>query len=158
MTLLSEIESDVTNSTVELSDVLRKAKRLARRLQEDELESWVERELQGYDGIRDEDMPVYRKALTESYGEVVMSTGIAKDVTRRVPQSRTPPALTWPGTMYFRERVSELGALSRTGGGQGVFAQDWPHNLVEVYSRVMRVRLLRAYKVVSPAQIASVLD
>lgn len=58
MTLLQEIQAAATDSKVDISTVLRKAKILAVRLRNPEFESWVDHELNGYTDHAS--MPPYR--------------------------------------------------------------------------------------------------
>jgi AbiTii len=51
MTLLREIQAAATDSKTDIATVLRKAKILAARLQNLEFRSWVDQELNGYEGI-----------------------------------------------------------------------------------------------------------
>lgn len=49
MSLLRDIQQAAVDSSIPLSDLLRKCTLLAARLQNDELRSWVARELNGYE-------------------------------------------------------------------------------------------------------------
>jgi hypothetical protein len=60
VTLLREIQTTTTDSGIEISTVLRKAKILAARLRNPEFETWVDRELNGYDPDAAA-VPPYRK-------------------------------------------------------------------------------------------------
>ena len=48
MSLLQEIQNDVTNSNVSISNLLRKCKILAYKLGNEDFKAWVEYELNGY--------------------------------------------------------------------------------------------------------------
>jgi len=71
MNLLNEIKVDLVNSSIYLSDVLRKAKVLAYELQSEEMKSWVELELNGYENIPPDQIPAYRKISTQSFGQFI---------------------------------------------------------------------------------------
>ena len=58
MTLLRDIQNSAIDSESKLSDLLRKCKVLAARLQNDELNQWVDAELNGYPS--QENLPPYR--------------------------------------------------------------------------------------------------
>jgi len=156
MTLLREIQRDINDASIGLSAVLRKAKILARQLNDSEFDKWIEHELIGYDNVKDQDLPPYRQAITQSYGEFAQPYGTVKDVPLRFPADLSKEAFRWPVTMYFREGVSELEGLTK--GRQGILQQDWPQDLVATYSRVKQVNCLRAYKVITSAQVELVLD
>lgn len=58
MTLLRDIQNSAIDSDGKLSDLLRKCKVLAARLQNEELSQWVDAELNGYPS--QENLPAYR--------------------------------------------------------------------------------------------------
>jgi len=58
MSLLREIQENTCNTTVKLSDVLRKCKILAARLNYDPLKKWIDKELKGY--AKEDNLPAYR--------------------------------------------------------------------------------------------------
>ena len=66
MGLLEEIQDGATESSSDLTTVLRKCLRLAYKLAHDPFRQWVEHELNGYP--EDADLPDYRKVATQSYG------------------------------------------------------------------------------------------
>ena|ERR1035441_2020405 len=68
MSLLREIQAAATESKVDISTVLRKAKILAVRLQYPEFETWVDRELNGY--VHGSSLPPYRVVPIEVRGHI----------------------------------------------------------------------------------------
>jgi hypothetical protein len=64
--LLSDIQMDAINESVEISNLLRKCMILAYKLDHQPFKNWVEHELNGYPN--DAELPEYRLIHTESYG------------------------------------------------------------------------------------------
>ncbi len=155
MTLLREIQGDIVNPAIKLSATLRKSKILARRLKHTDLEQWIGRELSGYDGVKDELLPPYRKAVTQSLGQFTDGFGVADNVSVRIPKEAEEP-YKWASTIYFREGVSELEALIESG--RGMFEQPWPQALVATIPATRGTRCIRAWKVATSAQFQFVLD
>ncbi len=58
--LFHQLQNDVTNSTIPVSDLLRKAKRLATRLDLKVDLVWINRELEGYLEVSVDEVPKYR--------------------------------------------------------------------------------------------------
>ncbi len=58
MSLVQELQREAIGSTVPVSELLRKALVVARKLGVQELSSWVEKELKGY--VKDDDLPSHR--------------------------------------------------------------------------------------------------
>lgn len=73
MSLLREIQNDAVNSSVNVSDLLRKCKILAYRLGNEDFKSWVDSELNGYDS--EDLLPDYRILYVGSKGYFVGSFG-----------------------------------------------------------------------------------
>jgi YD repeat-containing protein len=65
--ILQQIQADVLNQNVSLSNTLRKAKVLASQLRSQELSNWVSSELDGYKS--EKDLPDYRVIRTRSIGK-----------------------------------------------------------------------------------------
>lgn len=66
MTLLDDIIDGSTNSSIAVSDLLRKVQVVATRVGATDVVSWVKQELQGYDNA--EDLPAYRVQRTNVTG------------------------------------------------------------------------------------------
>ncbi|MEJ7623102.1 MAG: hypothetical protein WKF34_03845 [Pyrinomonadaceae bacterium] len=66
MSLFDEIQSELIGET-ELSAILRKAKVLAYKLENQEFKDWIENELNGY--TTSESLPKYRKVKTIAFGD-----------------------------------------------------------------------------------------
>ncbi len=155
MTLLREIQTDIVNPAIKLSSILRKSKILSRRLKHKELEEWIERELNGYEGIKHEKLPPYRKAITQSLGQFTDGYKIVDKMPIQIPKEAEEP-YRWASTIYFYESVGELETLLESR--QGMFEQPWPNELVTGIPTPGGMRCIRAWKVVTSAQFQFVLE
>ena len=71
MSLLRDIQTDLSTSGVDVATILRKCKILAARLKSDEFAAWVECELNGYPDSQQ--IPPYRLLTTTHYGSFANS-------------------------------------------------------------------------------------
>ncbi len=127
MTFLRDIQDSAIDSESRLSDLLRKCKVLAHRLQHDELNQWVEYELNGYPSF--DIIPDYR-----------IVSGIAKghfEAYGRMLQNMTIPSGSLP--KEYRHWANEarlvqpISAIEETCSGSGDMLQiDWPGNLMAI--------------------------
>jgi hypothetical protein len=124
VTLLRGIQEAATDSGVEISTVLRKAKILAARLGNPEFEAWVDRELNGYD--RDSsDVPPYR----ELHGVVEGTLSDGYRIWNEAPimTSFLPERFqAWSGSCYLRQPISEIAAMASS---KSEFKAPWPQEL-----------------------------
>ncbi|MGE5647120.1 MAG: hypothetical protein ACM336_15160 [Acidobacteriota bacterium] len=124
MTLLREIQAAATDSSIEISTVLRKAKMLAARLRNPEFEAWVDRELNGYDPDG-EDVPPYR----EIHGVVQGTLSDGYRLWNNVPimTSFLPEKFrAWGGSGYLRQPISEIAAMAAM---KRKLQAPWPQEL-----------------------------
>lgn len=66
MKIIEDLINDVTDKSISITDVLIKAKVLAFKLKNEELQSWINEELNGYNG----DLPQYRILHSQVIGEL----------------------------------------------------------------------------------------
>lgn len=59
--LVEQLQADAIQRSVPITDLLRKAKLLAVKLGSSDLATWVEREVIGYEGIPNDEIPAYRQ-------------------------------------------------------------------------------------------------
>ena len=83
--LVAQLQKEVVDSGVPISDILRKAKILASQLKNKEFKRWIDAELKGYDNT--DNLPDYRKftpinlgTFTGSFGKVVNNVGTPRCV------------------------------------------------------------------------------
>jgi hypothetical protein len=111
MSLLREIQAAATESKVDISTVLRKAKILAVRLQYPEFETWVDRgELNGY--VHGSSLPPYRVVPIEVRGHICrrgLHWNDAPIMTTFLPENLK----AWGEACYFYQPIAA--ACSRPG-------------------------------------------
>ena len=111
MTLLREIQADVSQGTTDLLSVLRKCKILAARLKSPELSRWTQSELDGYPAS--ESVPEYRRLHTTLYGTFMnMAWSARKQV---VPFSMLPKEHRDIERMQFRPGIAQAIAFAGKG-------------------------------------------
>jgi hypothetical protein len=109
MTLLRDIQSAATDSKVEISTVLRKAKILAAKLQNPEFESWVDRELNGYEDCSN--LPLYRKIRVVVRG--TLSDGYRLWNNAPIMTSFLPEKWSdWGEINYLKQPISAIACLA----------------------------------------------
>lgn len=112
MSLLREIQDGATEDTISLGSLLRKTKLLASRIGVTEIGEWAERELIGYDDIKE--LPSYRGPLEA----VVVGYGV--DQIGREYREYPIPSLAFEEKyrdsllfkLYFMQGVAELEAIA----------------------------------------------
>ncbi|OTG72479.1 hypothetical protein B9T23_14685 [Acinetobacter terrae] len=159
MSLLREIQNDATNSSVKVSDLLRKCKILAARLGSKEFQSWINKELNGY-SLEDE-LPEYRVIEANSKGNFAGAFG--SSLTN----------IDIPSICFDQEHhedihksclvgsISELETLVENSVKQGInLRQPWNSNFVVLFGRnIYRgYTCIQAWKEISPAQVQGIID
>ncbi len=130
MTLLRDIQSSAIDSESKLSDLLRKCKVLAYRLQHDELSQWVEYELNGYPS--QDDLPEYRKLVCQPKGHLGGAFGSGyKNIS--IPVTSLPDKWRdWAKKCLLDLPISALEGLTK-GEGDTLHI-DWPAELIAIVS------------------------
>lgn len=118
MSLLREIQENTCASNVELSNVLRKCKILAARLNYKPLQEWVERELSGYS--EKDDLPQYRIFHDiELSGNFFTPTCWGKNFG--VPSLLIPdPYRNQLTTIYWKENIGVIESFIRKAEGNTI--------------------------------------
>lgn len=115
--LVEEIQALALDQTVSVEDLLRRVKLAATKLQLGDTADWVDRELKGYDGVDDNQMPVYRV----SNGRLMQQHPM---FGRRIVTG-DPTSIAVLSMMILREPISNLEALAK-GTGEHLSAQLEP--------------------------------
>jgi hypothetical protein len=156
MTLLRDIQNSAINSESKLSDLLRKCKVLAARLQNDVLNQWVDAELNGYSPK--DNLPAYRIIHCNAAGNLGGPFGAEmRNIT--IPVACLPEKWKdWAQTCYLRHPVSSLEELSKGEGD--ILHSDWPGNLIAtVATKIYRgYSLYAAWLIISKSDIIAILD
>lgn len=154
MTLLREIQAVATDSTVEISTVLRKAKILAARLQNPEFETWVDRELNGYAG--GSDLPPYRKLPTAVRG--TLSNGHQLWNNAPIMTSFLPENLSgWGECSSLYQPISEIASMAK---GRHDWQLPWPQELAVHFGAkgYNRFECLGAWQLINRSALVGVVE
>jgi hypothetical protein len=157
MTLLREIQAAATESKVDISTVLRKAKILAARLQNAEFGNWVDRELNGYSDHST--LPPYRVVPVEVRGHISRS-GLHWNDAPIMTASLPEKLRTWGEVCYLSQPIAAIASLA-AGAQQGVQLQvPWPQELAIRFGAqgYNGFECLGAWQVVSPHALIGVVD
>jgi hypothetical protein len=129
MTLLREIQAAATDGDVGISTVLRKAKILGARLRNPEFESWVDRELNGYE--EGSTLPAYRKIAVIAHA--TLSDGYRVWNNAPIMTSFLPSELKdWGDVHYVRGPISAIASLA-ADDQKMMLEAPWPQELAVTY-------------------------
>jgi hypothetical protein len=158
MTLLREIQSAATESKVDISTVLRKSGILAARLQNPELEVWVDRELNGYgDGSV---LPPYRVVPVEVRGHLRNRSGLHWNPAPIMTASMPERLRAWGEACYLRQPIAEIASLAADARDGSQLQVPWPQELAVRFGAegYNGFECLGAWQVVSPQALVGVVD
>ena len=127
MTLLREIQAAATESKVDISTVLRKAKILAARLQNPEFESWVDRELNGYDDRSS--LPRYRMLPVEVHGHLRSRLGLHWDHAPIMTSFLPEELRDWGEKSYFSQPIATIASMAASAKDGSELQAPWPQEL-----------------------------
>lgn len=116
MSLVEEIQAGALNRDVPVVDLLRQVKLAAAKLKLPDTQQWVDRELNGYGGVDNEDIPRYR-----------CGTGTLMHFTRHHgtrPAFGDPESIAAISLHWFREPVGALESLLTLPGDRLVVSID----------------------------------
>ncbi|GAA1942393.1 hypothetical protein [Agromyces allii] len=156
MTILDEIIDASTDSSVAVSDLLRKVQIAAHRLHANDLTFWAKQELSGYGGGLD--VPAYRVIPAPVEGIFAGPMQSFRPVMLTVP---LPSIEAW-WEAELRQPIVELQALAN-GLGDRDPVREWPAYIVDEYEKsgILRLeyhRLYSARNVISRQSLHGVLD
>lgn len=147
--LVLELQKDALNRQIAVSDLLRKAYVAARELKVSEMHQWVERELNGYKGLRGKDIPPYRHIR----GQISAYNPFHGWQPILMPWDEDGSSPTRP----CAESVAELEDLLKASGGSRRLIWSLPDSVVQKLQTAIEFDLQIAF-LVSPAQITGILD
>lgn len=159
MSLLREITDAAVDTNVEISTLLRKCKVLAARLGNNDFDSWVEHELNGYNAP--DEVPSYRiMERVQSRGNFV---GRFQSSASNIP---IPPSLIpeeyrdFLTKSYMMDAISYYSNLLKNPVKEGTFAENWPADYLRIFgSKIFQdMNCVSAWKVIPEGSIASLLD
>ncbi|MBN8424407.1 hypothetical protein JF531_07715 [Microbacterium esteraromaticum] len=154
MTVLDDIIESATDSSVAITDLLRKVQVVAHRLGAEAIVAWVRQELAGYSS--DATIPAYR-----SVGGTVIGafSGVFQQF-RQVPLTVHPPEMAHLWKAELRMPLSELQALSESDDAPSM---EWGGHDVDAFAEsgaftVEPWELFSARTVISTAALKGVQD
>jgi len=159
MTLLRQIQDAAADSEADLPTLLRRTKILATRLQNEQLRTWVDKELDGY--ARDDSLPSYRVVETVSVGNFSGPFGSGVN-NAQIPSLLLPEAWRgWATIVKLRDGVSSYieNLKSKVSGDFKVFWQPdhvaFAQHNVELYDGMV---LSTAWRQLPRSALALLLD
>ena len=155
MDILQQIQADLLNPDISLSNIFRKAKVLARQLKSDELSHWVDLELDGYKSQGD--LPDYRILRTGCLG--LYMNGVYQVQNYAVPLTLIEDEdirkiLT---TLHVDRGVNSLEQLAGNFDGRITLSQDIT-NFVNLYLRSSGYGFLEIHYAVGSQDFSQILD
>lgn len=157
MNLIQGLQNDIIDSKVSLSSVLRKAKVLASILKSNELKKWVDSELNGYQGEKEE-VPDYRIMSVSNLGYFAGPLGSAIKNCPIATLNLPDQIQKFAEKHIMIEGVRALESLVESESS--TFQVHWPTNwLAIVGEKIYRgYNCIDAWKVISKGQVEQILD
>jgi len=156
MSILEEIRKDAIDSSVDITNALRKTMDLAFRLNNTEIKLWAENELNGYRKLSE--LPDYRKLHVQSYGYFSGFWQSHID-NQPIPPSAVPEKYReYISNAYLQQPISYY--IDLLNGTEGKLAEKWDHDLiVAVQDEIIENYNLRdAWKLIPKGSIAALID
>ncbi|MFW1799509.1 hypothetical protein ACG9YX_05635 [Acinetobacter nematophilus] len=158
MSLLQEIQNDVTNSNVSVSNLLRKCKILAYKLGNEDFKAWVEYELNGYPKDK-KFLPNYR-ILKNVYSKGHFSGAFGSGLKNAdVPTFNLPKELQESlTTANFFSPIATLENLTTTSAS--TLSQEWGATILAQYGNNMYEDYvcMQAWKVIPTSFVIGIVD
>lgn len=158
MSLLNEIQADVTEANADIAAVLRKCKVLAVRLGSRGFQSWVDYELNGYPS--ENETPDYRIIKhIPSYGNFV-SIGWQLD-NQPIPSTAIPEEYREAiATIYLTEPISYYSSLAAQCSSEPTICWGWNPDLIAYLRDKIRsgFQLTSAWQAISTSSLVALLD
>jgi hypothetical protein len=129
MGVLRDLESSLIDHRVPVSTTMRRAKVLAVRLGADQLERWVDTELNGYRG--ESELPPYRRVAAQT---IATFSGPLGTMLRNIPAPTAhlkPEVHAYATTHNFTQGVRELESLI-SDTGDWLLRAPWPPDLLRL--------------------------
>lgn len=156
MSLIHDIQAAAISDEKTVATLLRMCKLLAARISHEQLEQWVNWELNGYPSF--DKLPDYRIASVESYGSFVGAGAQADRL--QVPVSVLPDELQERYRYaYLDSNISTYESLLE-GDSSGTLQSPWPLNLAVHHASELMVGMqcVRAWKEIPKGAIVRLID
>ncbi|MCJ7791600.1 MAG: hypothetical protein MUP49_04245 [Dehalococcoidia bacterium] len=159
MSLLSEIQADVTEANADIAAVLRKCKVLAVKLGNKDFQSWVDYELNGYPS--ENETPDYRIIKhIPSYGHFI-GIGWSQLNDYPIPISAIPEKYREAiSTLYLTEPISYYSSLIAQFSGEPTINWGWnPDFIAYLRDKILsRFQLTSAWQSISTSSLVALID
>ena len=158
--LVAQLQNDVVDSGVPISDILRKAKVLASLLKNEEFKHWIDAELKGYDNA--DDLPDYRKFRPVNLG--TFSGPFGKMIKNfPIPVALLPNSIRkFAESALFQGGVKELQASSSQAAKKDGLRFPWPPEMVIIAREHVPMSdgsvLVEAWQPITKSQLDGILD
>lgn len=157
MSLLRKIQAAATESAIDITTVLRKAKILAVRLQLPEFEAWVDQELNGY--AHGSTLPPYRVVPVEVRGHISrrgLHWNDAPIMVTFLPENLR----SWGEACFFYQPIAGLVSAAASSQDGGQLQVQWPQELAIKFGAkgYDGFECLGAWQVVSPHALIGIVD
>jgi len=158
--LVVQLQREVVNSGVPISDILRRAKILASLLKNEKFKGWIDAELGGYNTA--DNRPEYRKFRPMSFGTFAGPFGkMVKNVP--IPIALLPTELQdVAGRQEISQGVKEIETLAAQASEEGAVRIAWPPEAVILARDHVRMddgcMLVEAWKALVKGQLDGILD
>jgi hypothetical protein len=156
--LLDEIIRLAEDDKQSLPNLLRKCLRLASDLKNNELKTWANQELNGYDGASQ--VPPYRIVRAHAYGNFAGWFNSWYSNHLIVSAVMDEKHRKWAEEAHLVQSVAALDDLAKLDAAKGSFTSPWPSNLVALYqTRLMQDCVCHeAWQEIPKSVIVEILD
>lgn len=130
MDLIESLQTDILEQNTELSSILRKAKVLASKLNNLEIKTWVDLELNGYQN--EEELPEYRKFSAFNMGTFNCYDSIQKNIpisVINIPDEKMRNCLNENNIPFGVKNLE-----STIGTGEKELKRPWPAEAIIIYN------------------------
>ncbi len=156
--LLDRVLDDLAEGRASLSACLRRALLVASAVQDENLVSFIKKELNGYDGTKGDELPSYRITTARSRGHFMGPTGHQLRGVH-IPESAIREAIRdFADTLHVPDGVPSL-ELAYSQGNDGDLGLPWPADLLSgIDEVVVGMQCVHAWKTLPKSFIAHVLE
>lgn len=148
MSLFAEIKRDVLNPDTKLSTILRKLKVFAVGINDNSLLEWVNRELNGYNGVPLKDYPSYRVFSALNKGHFLGWGGSQMNNVEVHTLGLPDFAKEFASSLWIEEGLPEVERMCHTPNAD--WRRPWPPDLVATFASqfFQNYRAMEVWKVV----------
>ncbi len=147
--LVLELQKEAIDSTVPVTDLLRKALAVATKIGVQEFQEWIELELNGYK--KDNKIPHYRKVI----GSLKCLDRVQGLVPVRIPDPGKAEKIS---TMNFNQPISEIASLQKEANAETVIWTEFEKKMEESLRSAMGGASVQPVLQISVTDLAKIID